>query len=105
MRVIQPNGRYEYYVTLGTSGTAGDVDILMQALIATEDMATTRLVDYALGLVETREGRERLRHYLFEGNRQQRNYAALYFKRRHVTYYLEEAVAADKIDAVQAFSR
>ncbi len=86
------------------SGRAADVDALMQAL-QTDDLASSRLVDYALGLVETKDGRARLRHYLFEGTQQQRNYAALYFKRRNVTYYLEEAVAAGKIDAAQAFSR
>lgn len=105
MRMTQPNGRYDYFVALGRSGAARDVDILMHALVAGEDIATSRLVDFALGLVETREGRERLRHYLFEGNAQQRNYAALYFKRRNVTYYLEEALAAGKIDWHQAFSR
>lgn len=99
------NGRYEQYVALGVSGRTADVDALMQALHADNDMATSRLVDYALGLVETKDGRARLRHYLFEGTQQQRNYAALYFKRRNVTYYLEEAVAAGKIDAHQAFSR
>lgn len=105
MRYRQPDGRYDTFVAMGKSGMVQDVDRLMHALIATDDMATTRLVDFALSLVETDEGRQRLRHYLFEGNRQQRNYAALYFKRRNVTYYLEEAVAAGKIDPAQAFSR
>lgn len=105
MRLTQYNGRYEQFVALGTSGRAQDVDVLMHALIASEDIASSRLVDFALSLVETQEGRERLRHYLFEGNPQQRNYAALYFKRRNVTYYLEEAHAAGKIDWHQAFSR
>lgn len=99
------NGRYETFAALGISGRAADVDMLMQALHGQDDMATSRLVDYALGLVETKDGRARLRHYLFEGTQQQRNYAALYFKRRNVTYYLEEAVAAGKIDVAQAFSR
>jgi hypothetical protein len=89
---------------MGTSGTADDVDRLMLALVAADDLATSRLVDFALSLVELDEGRQRLRDYLFDGNRQQRNYAALYFKRRNVTYFLEEAVAAGKIDAAQAFS-
>ncbi len=101
----QSSSRFDLFVAWGTSGTIQDVDRLMHALIATDDMATSRLVDYALGLVETAEGRGRLRHYLFEGNQQQRNYAALYFKRRNVSYYLEEAVAAGKIDTQQAFSR
>lgn len=105
MRQIQQNGRYDYFVSLGTAGTPEAVDELMQALMAEDDIASSRLVDFALGLVENVEGRQRLRHYLFEGNHRQRNYATLYFKRRNVTYYLEEAVAAGKIDAAQAFSR
>lgn len=105
MRTTQSNGRYDTFVALGRSGTGRDVDVLMQTLHAGDDVASSRLVDFALGLVETREGRERLRHYLFEGTLRQRNYAALYFKRRNVTYYLEEAHAAGKIDWHQAFSR
>lgn len=105
MKTIQTNGRYDTFVALGKSGTARDVDVLMQALVVGDDIVSSRLVDFALGLVEMREGRERLRHYLFEGTQRQRNYAALYFKRRNVTYYLEEAHAAGKIDWHQAFSR
>jgi hypothetical protein len=103
-KVIQ-TGRYDHYILLGSKGLADDVDGLMNALVESSDLASTRLVDYALGLVDTVEGRARIRHYLFEGTQQQRNYAALYFKRRNVTHYLEEAVAAGRIDAVQAFSR
>jgi hypothetical protein len=105
MKQVQPGGRYEQLVALAQMGTPHAVDTLMRTLIADDGIATTRLVDYALGLIETHEGRDRLRHYLFEGTPQQRNYAALYFKRRNVTHYLEEAVAAGAIDAVQAFSR
>jgi HEAT repeat protein len=105
MKQVQPSGRYEQLVALAQTGTPHAVDTLMRVLVADDGMATSRLIDYALGLVDTREGHERLRHYLFEGTPQQRNYAALYFKRRNVTYYLEEAVSAGAIDAVQAFSR
>lgn len=100
-----PTGRFEEFVSYGTSGTVADVDLLMLALSSNDDVASSRLVDFALGLVEAREGQARIRHYLHEGTQQQRNYAALYFKRRNVIYYLEEAVAAGKIDAAQAFSR
>ena len=66
-----------------------------------------RETEYALAIVEQRRSE---RDYAdLELRRQveleQRNFAALYFKRRNVTYYLEEAVAAGKIDAAQAFSR
>ncbi len=105
MKSMVPTGRFEEFVAYGTSGSAADVDTLMNALSAGENVASSRLVDYALGLVETSEGQSRIRHYLHEGTQIQRNYAALYFKRRNVIYYLEEAFAAGKIDAAQAFSR
>ena len=102
--MTQHPSRYDHFRALGLAGAAHDVDALMHALGAHDDLATSRLVDFALGLVDTREGTARLRHYLFHGAPIQRNYAALYFKRRGRTALLEEAVAQGKIDAVQAFS-
>lgn len=99
------NDRYDAFRAMGAAGTIADVDTLMAALIAHDDLATSRLVDFALGLVETREGVARLRDYLFNGTPRQRNYAALYFKRRGRVSLLEEAVAVGAIDTVQAFSR
>ncbi len=101
----QPIGRYDHFRALGLSGAAYDVDALMHALYDHDDLATSRLVDFALGLVDTRDGTARLRHYLFHGAPVQRNYAALYFKRRGRLGLLEEAVAQGKIDAVQAYSQ
>ena len=101
----QPIGRYDHFAALGRSGQAHDVDALMHALIAHTDFATSRLVDFALGLVDTREGTAQLRHYLFHGAPVQRNYAALYFKRRGRTALLEEAVVQGKIDAAQAYAQ
>lgn len=103
--MTQTNGRYDIFTALGNSGRSADVDTIMHALIAGNDIATTRLADYALGLVDTREGVGRIRHYLFHGTPIQRNYAALYFKRRGRVSLLEEAVAQGKIDAIQAYSR
>jgi hypothetical protein len=101
----QPLDRYHTFTALGRSGAAADVDALMHALHAHDDFATSRLVDFALGLVNTHEGTARLRHYLFHGAPIQRNYAALYFKRRGHVALLNEAVVEGKIDAVQAFAR
>jgi hypothetical protein len=101
----QPLDRYHTFAALGKSGAAADVDALMHALHTHDDFATSRLVDFALGLVDTREGDGRLRHYLFHGAPIQRNYAALYFKRRGRTALLDEAVAQGKIDATQAYAR
>jgi hypothetical protein len=102
---LHPTGRYDHFRALGLAGAAHDVDALMHALCAHDDVATSRLVDFALGLVETRDGAARLRHYLFHGAPTQRNYAALYFKRRGRVALLDEAVQQGKIDAVQAYSR
>lgn len=105
MHNINPIDRYACFVALGNSGKTEDVDRLMDALALKDDLATTKLVDYALGLVDTREGRARLRHYLFNGSQQQRNYAALYFKRRGQVDLLVEAVALGRVDEKQAYSK
>ena len=60
-------GRYDNFVNLGTSGRSKDVDALMSALATRDDIATSKLVDYALSLVDTREGQERLSYFLFHG--------------------------------------
>jgi hypothetical protein len=97
--------RYHLFVAHGSAGTPAGVDFLMAALVEQDDFATSRLVDFALSQVEARAGKERLRHYLFHGSQQQRNYAALYFKRRGRVDLLDEAVAQGKIDALQAYAR
>lgn len=103
--INQPIDRYQMFAALGRSGAAVDVDTLMCHLDEYADFTTTRLVDFALGLVETDDGAGRIRHYLFHGVQIQRNYAALYFKRRDELSLLNEAVAQGKIDTVQAYSR
>lgn len=100
-----PLERYHTFIALGTAGTPSGVDELMTALAAQDDFATSRLVDFALSQVESRAGRERLRHYLFHGLPVQRNYAALYFKRRGWSDLLDEAVAQGKIDTLQAYTK
>jgi hypothetical protein len=89
---------------MGTSGSPEDIDLLMHALLTHDDLATYKLVDYALSHVRTPAGVQRIRHYLFEGLRSQRNYAALYFKRRGFTDTLHEALAQGKIDWDQGFA-
>lgn len=55
--------------------------------------------------VTTPAGVARIDHYLFEGTQRQRNYAALYFKRRGDLPRLARAVAAGAVDETQAKSR
>jgi hypothetical protein len=97
--------RYDVFVRHGRSGTPNNVDILMGALTPGRGIGTTKLVDFALGLVSNGKGSDRVKHYLFNGTQEQRNFAALYFKRKNEVDVLQEAVNAKKIDAIQAFSR
>lgn len=97
--------RFYRFTALGRSGQRVDVDQLMQLLAAADDLATTKLVDYALSLVETHEGKEQVKHYLFHGSQTQRNYAALYFKRRGVDEIVETALAMGLIDREQALAK
>lgn len=90
---------------LATTGRACDVDALMQRLDDHASFTECKLIDHALGLVEARAGRQRIYDYLFAGNPIQRNYAALFFKRRGATDILAEAVDAGAIDVVQAYAR
>lgn len=99
----QPTNRLQRFADIGRSGTAADVDTLMAHLHERVDFTTTRLVDYGLTLVETDEGTGRIHYYLFNGAQIQRNYAALYFKRRHEMLPLHQAVAQGKIDEIQAY--
>ena len=102
---FQQINRYEIFVAYGKKGGKSDVDSLMQALENSQDMATVKLVDYALSLVNNSLGKDRIKHYLFNGTYIQRNYAALYFKRIKGREVLTEAVKLGCIDRVQAFSK
>ncbi len=101
-------GASERHATLTLRGQGGrpeDVDALMAVLDSDEEVATAKLVDFALSLVQTPDGQARLRHYLCQGSLTQRNYAALYFKRLGMRDALEDAVARGCIDAELAFNR
>jgi tetratricopeptide (TPR) repeat protein len=102
---VEP-GRHAAFIARGRAGNVSDVDYLMHTLESEPRMAMTRLVDYALGLVQTTHGEERIKHYLFEGTETQRNYAALYFKRmgQGRQRLLAEAFNQGKIDRAQAFA-
>jgi hypothetical protein len=99
------NGRFDQFVAIGASGTVAGVDFLMDTLAAEDDFATTRLVDYALSLVDSAEGAGRLQHYLFNGTQRQRNYAALYFKRLNEYGLLMQALAQGKVDSLQVLNK
>lgn len=87
------------------SGTAADVDYLMQNLDMNKSFTWYKLIDYALGLVSSAEGTHRIEHFLFNGSQVQRNYAALYFKRKGNGQLINEAVQRGCIDEMQAYSK
>ncbi len=102
---LQETTELAAYSHAGRSGRSEDVDFLMAALETAGQLEATRLADYALGLVRSQPGRERIEHYLFHGTARQRNYAALYFKRRGQRGLLQRAVEEGYVDEEQAFSK
>jgi hypothetical protein len=87
------------------SGLKSDVDFMMAHLHPEMSFLTSRLIDFGLGLISNGQGRRRIRYYLFRGNPVQRNYAALYFKRRGNNLLLWLAVLLNKVDKPQAYSK
>ena len=87
------------------SGNLSDIDYLMENLEVSQSFLNCKMIDYALGQVSSREGAERIKHYLFNGSQMQRNCAALYFKRLGATLVIDEAFQQGCIDEIQAYSR
>ncbi len=87
------------------SGKIDDVNYLMDNLSVNETVAVCKLVDFGLSQIETAEGKDRIRHYLFNGTPIQRSYAGLYFKRRGDKSTIDKAVAQSCIDTELAYSR
>jgi hypothetical protein len=104
-RQVAESARFQNFKLHGQTGQAINVDALMHTLETDDNLTTTKLVDFALDLIQADEGRARLEHYLFNGTPIQRNYAALYFKRRGHEALLAEAVQRGRIDVEQAFSK
>ena len=103
MNINNHPSRMHTFAALGQSGTHADIDRLMAELAAHDDVATAKLVDNALSQVTSREGVAALRHYLFHGDQTQRNYAALFFKRKGHHDLLHEAFDQGMIDHLQAW--
>lgn len=86
-------------------GKATDINYLMETLATTTSFLHSKMIDYALGRVTNEEGRERIKYFLFNGNKIQRNYAALYFKRQGACGIIDEAFEQGCIDHVQAYAK
>lgn len=95
----------EYYSKLAREGTKFSVDMIMNDLNEQMTIAESKIIDYALGLVDTADGIKVMEDYLFYGTQIQRNYCTLYFNRREDYQIVREAYDLGLIDAIQAFSR
>lgn len=78
------------------------VDDIMFALKEAKTTGECKVLDYELS---GSSDEKRIKYYLFNGNQRQRNYAALYFRRRNNYALLELAYRENKIDKVQAFAK
>jgi hypothetical protein len=103
--MVSRQNRYYDFTVKGKRGDRDDVDFLMQTLVGDSTLTTAKLVDYALGLVNSQAGAARIGEYLFEGDPIQRNYAALFLKRRGQLDRLQQAVDQGLVDLDQAFSK
>ncbi len=65
----------------------------------------SKIIDYALGLIDNIEGVKTLEKYLFEGTQIQRNYCTLYFNRKEEFKLVRLAYDKGLIDERQTFSR
>ena len=101
----QYTGQLGVLVSKGISGKSADVDFIMSKLDINATLAMTRFADFALSLVETEEGINRITDYLFRGTLIQRNYASLFLNRIGEWEPVVEAYKKGLIDEIQAFSR
>lgn len=95
----------EKYVNLAKQGTKDSIETIMIDLNERMTLMESRCIDFALSHVDTVEGIDTIKYYLFHGTQIQRNYCALYFGRIHEYYILREAYDMGLIDEHQAFSR
>ena len=105
---MESQSKLARYVELARHGAAADVDTIVQDLDERMTFADSRFIDYALGLVKTQEGVERIEYYLFNGTQIQRNYATLFFNRRCEKGdwdRVKRAYQMGLIDQTQAFSK
>jgi hypothetical protein len=98
-------GQLKVLIDKAESGTAKDIDHIMSKLSNESNLAETKFVDFALGLVTSSDGFEQIKYYLFNGTLIQRNYASLYFNRLGEWKIVKEAYEKGLIDEIQAFAR
>ena len=105
MTSFRSTGKLGELIALSERGNAEDVDRIMGHLTLRSSLSMTRFVDYALSLVKTKEGIDRLEYYLFNGTLIQRNYSSLFFNRRSDYDVVNRAFKEGRIDEIQAYVR
>lgn len=95
----------EKYITLAKKGTKNSIKIIMDDLNKNMTITESKIIDFALGEIDTDEGIDTMKYYLFHGSQIQRNYCALYFGRKSEYFIIRQAYDKGLIDAKQAFSR
>ena len=98
-------GKAKELADRASAGGAEDIDYIIGHLTGDVTLSTTRFVDYALSLVESETGIERIEHHFFNGTQIQRNYCSLFFGRRGDWDVVERAYKAGLIDEIQAYAR
>jgi hypothetical protein len=93
------------YTSLAKEGTKDSVYKIMAHLNKNMSIGESKIIDFALGNIESEEGISVMEYYLFNGTQIQRNYCALYFGRKGEYPIIRRAYDRGLIDAKQAFSR
>jgi len=99
------SGKVQELVDRANSGNIEDVDYILNHLTSDVTLSVTRFVDYALSLVVSDVGVERIGYYLFNGTQIQRNYCSLFFNRRGDWPIVKKAYERGLIDEIQAYAR
>jgi hypothetical protein len=99
------SGKLQELIQRAEFGNSEDVDHIMSHLNSDSTFAMTRYVDYALSLVENKNGILQIEYYLFNGTLIQRNYCCLFFNRRGDWDLVNKAFKQGLIDEIQTFSR
>ena len=99
------SGKVQELVARANSGNIEDVDYILNHLTPAVTLSVTKFVDYALSLVVSDVGIERIEYYLFNGTQIQRNYCSLFFNRRGDWPIVKKAYECGLIDEIQAYAR
>jgi len=105
IKVILWNAKIFNIISGWLEGSRASIDEIMRRLNKRMTIAESKFIDFALSHIDSEEGAEVIKRYLFHGTQLQRNYCALYFSRLGEYPLVREAYDKGLVDAKQAFSR